>query len=95
MAAAADSTDGGNVIRLNKNHIAVDEIDMHLVEAEAMVDGLRLLWENVARTDPAVMDELQSIAVTMSFVIKDKLAAARRCVPSAYVHRIRAGRKGQ
>lgn len=82
-----------NVIPLSKNHIAVDEIDMHIVEAEALVDGLRLLWENVARTDPAIMDELQSIAVTMSFVIKDKLEAARRCIPSAYVHRVRAGRQ--
>lgn len=81
-----------NIIHLSKNHIAVDEIDMHIVEAEALVDGLRLLWENVARTDPAVMDDLQSIAVTMSFVIKDKLASARRCIPSAYVHRVRAGR---
>lgn len=76
----------------SRNNLAVDRIDTELAEIDALVACLRRLWEEAT---PAELDELREIAVTMSFVIADKLAAARRCVPSAYVHRIRAGRKGQ
>lgn len=73
----------------SRNNLAVDRIDTELAEIEALVACLRRLWEEAT---PAELDELREIGVTVSFVIADKLAAARRCVTDAYVYRVPAGR---
>lgn len=73
----------------SSNIEAVDRIDTELAEIDALVACLRLLWET-AEAD--ALDELRAIGVTVSFVVADKIAAARRRVPAAYVWRVRAGR---
>jgi hypothetical protein len=94
MADKANITggNGSNVVPLNNHHANLGRIEMELVDIEALIDSLRLMWENLDRHDPALTDDLQRIAVTVSYVIKDKIGVALKSIPGATVHRVKAGR---
>lgn len=74
-------------MRISRNNVAVDRIDTELAEIDALVGGLRLLFEGADQLD---MKSIQSVGVTVSFIVADKIAEARQWVPRAYVFRVPA-----
>lgn len=76
-------------MKASRNNAALDRIDMELNEIAALVACLRRLWEEVS---PGDLDEAREIGVAVAFVVADKIDAARRVLPAAYVFRVKAGR---